>query len=582
MSNLLFKKVEYSVGKIIEDIDIGEIGLPDIQRPFVWDNTRVRDLFDSMYRGFPVGTLLFWENGFPGEHRTIGVEQKQKAPKLLIVDGQQRLTALYAVIKGVPIVDKNYKKRYLRIAFNPIEEKFEVTNASIEKNPLWIADISELWKTKNTYSFINRYIEKLKLRTNVGEEVIERVPESIQRLVNLINYPLTALEISFNAREEQVSEIFVRINSKGRTLNQADFILTLMSVFWEEGRKELEKFAEATKKPPADNTASPYNPYFQPLPDQLLRVDVALAFRRARLEHVYSILRGKDLNTGEFSEERRDKQFAVLKEAQSYVLNLQNWHDFIDVLKKAGFIHPKLIISDMAVLYTYALWLIGKRDFHVEHHQLRRLIARWFFMSTLTQRYTGSPEGRMEQDLGLLRGSSSQDFVDALEREIKAVLTNDFWRVTLPNELASAGGRTPAQSAYIASLCLLGAPVLYSRMKVSEMLDPYRRAKKEALERHHLFPRGYLKKTGINRDKDINQVANFALVEWKDNIDISDEPPEKYAPKYEQQFSDEEIKKTYYYHGLPEGWYKMDYMDFLEERRKRMAEIIRAGFESIK
>ncbi len=94
MSDLLFKKVDYTVGKLLQDIAFGDIGLPDIQRPFVWDTTRVRELFDSMYRGYPIGTLLFWENGYPGEYKSIGVEAKQKIPHLLIVDGQQRLTAL--------------------------------------------------------------------------------------------------------------------------------------------------------------------------------------------------------------------------------------------------------------------------------------------------------------------------------------------------------------------------------------------------------------------------------------------------------------------------------------------------------
>ncbi len=130
----------------MESIAIGDIGLPDIQRPFVWDTTRVRDLFDSMYRGYPVGTFLFWENGFPGEHRTIGVDGKQKVPHLLIVDGQQRLTALYAVMKGVSIVDKDFRQRGLRIAFNPLSERFEVTNTAIERDPTWIPDISILWQ----------------------------------------------------------------------------------------------------------------------------------------------------------------------------------------------------------------------------------------------------------------------------------------------------------------------------------------------------------------------------------------------------------------------------------------------------
>ncbi|NIA11781.1 MAG: DUF262 domain-containing protein, partial [Nitrospiraceae bacterium] len=146
MADVLFKKVDYTLKKLVEDIDMGEIGLPDIQRPFVWPTSKVRDLFDSMYRGYPIGYLLFWENGYPGEHRPIGANQKQKVPRLLIVDGQQRLTSLYAVIKAVPVISKDFRPHRIRIAFHPQEEKFEVTNPAIEKDAEWISDISKLWK----------------------------------------------------------------------------------------------------------------------------------------------------------------------------------------------------------------------------------------------------------------------------------------------------------------------------------------------------------------------------------------------------------------------------------------------------
>jgi len=584
MSDLLFRKVDYTVGKLVEDIALGEIGLPDIQRPFVWDTTRVRDLFDSMYRGYPIGTLLFWENGYPGEYRIIGEGKKQKAPRLLIVDGQQRLTALYAIMRNKRVVDKNFDPVQLRIAFNPVEEKFEVTNTAIEHDFTWLADISVLWQPDfDLYTFVSTLLERLEKRGAVTPEERKRIPPAIQRLVNLIHYPMTALEISVNATEEQVAEIFVRINSRGRTLNQADFILTLMSVFWDEGRKQLEAFCRESKRPPTENHPSSYNPYFQPQPDQLLRADVALAFRRARLEHVYSILRGKDLQTGEFSPERRDAQFALLERAQAEVLDLQNWHDFFKVIKRAGYIHPSLITSETTLVYTYALWLIGKRDFALEPHTLRNLIARWFFMSSLTERYIGSAETRMEQDLALLRGCSHpSEFAQTLEQEMAAELTSNYWEITLPNRLATASARNPGQAAYFASLCLLDAPVLYSHLKVRDLLDPTSKAQKSALERHHLFPRRYLERQGITDRRLINQVANYSLMEWHDNINISDRPPAEYAPKYERRFPPDKLREMYRYHALPERWYDMEYSTFLEERRRLMAGIIREGFESLR
>jgi len=583
MAEVLFKKVDYTLKKLVEDISMGEIGLPDIQRPFVWSMTKVRDLFDSMYRGFPIGYLLFWENGSSDTHRTIGAGPKQKVARLLIVDGQQRLTSLYAVMKAVPVVTKDFKSQRIKIAFHPLSEKFEVSNAAIEKDVEWIPDISILWQPDTKpHAFKRKFLEKLGKRRPLTVEEEDIIHERIDRLIKLEEYPLTALEISSSVDEDKVSEIFVRINSKGTPLNQANFILTLMSVFWDEGRKELEEFCRRSKAPSPDGSPSPFNHYLRPNPDQLLRVSVALGFRRARLEHVYSLLRGKDLETRQFSDEQRVKQFALLQEAQVYALDLQNWHEFFKVLKRAGYPSDQLISSQMAVLYTYALWLIGKRDFKVDLYRLREVMARWFFMATLTGRYTSSPEARFEQDMALLRGANrADDFVRILDEQISAVLTKDYWEVTLPNELETAAARNTAQFAYYATLCLLEARVLYSKMKVSELLDPTTKAKKTALERHHLFPRKYLQRIGVREKRLINQVANYALVEWSDNIKISDRAPRDYVPVLEKRFASDELQQMYDWHGLPSNWYELDYEDFLKERRRRIALIIKTGFERL-
>lgn len=583
MAEVLFKKVDYILKKLVEDISMGEIGLPDIQRPFVWSMTKVRDLFDSMYRGFPIGYLLFWENGSSDTHRTIGAGPKQKVARLLIVDGQQRLTSLYAVMKAVPVITKNFKSQRIKIAFHPLSEKFEVSNAAIEKDAEWIPDISILWQPDTKpHAFKRKFLEKLGKRRPLTAEEEDIIHERIDRLIKLEEYPLTALEISSSVDEDKVSEIFVRINSKGEALNQANFILTLMSVFWDEGRKELEEFCRRSKAPSPGGSPSPFNHYLRPNPEQLLRVSVALGFRRARLEHVYSLLRGKDLETRQFSDEQRVKQFALLQEAQAYTLDLQNWHEFFKVLKRAGYPSDQLISSQMAVLYTYALWLIGKRDFKVDLYRLREVMARWFFMATLTERYTSSPEARFEQDMALLRGANTaDDFVRILDEQIGAVLTKDYWEVTLPNELETAAARNTAQFAYYAALCLLEARVLYSKMKVSELLDPTTKAKKTALERHHLFPRKYLQRIGVREKRLINQVANYALVEWSDNIKISDRAPRDYVPELEERFASDELQQMYDWHGLPSNWYELDYKDFLKERRRRVALIIKSGFERL-
>ncbi|MBI5020547.1 MAG: DUF262 domain-containing protein [Ignavibacteriales bacterium] len=582
MKATLFKEVGYSLSKLIHDIDMGEIGLPDIQRPFVWNASKVRDLFDSMFKGFPVGYLLFWSNGTGNGARQIGTSKKQKIPRLLIVDGQQRLTSLYAVIKGKPVLTDDYSEDHIHIAFRPSDLKFEVADAAIKRDPEYIPDISALWANgSSSYIYIKKFLSDLREHREVSQTEENQLSSAIDRLYDIQNYPFTALELSSNIDEEHVAEVFVRINSKGVTLNQADFILTLMSVFWDEGRAQLEHFCKDARNP-TDGKPSSFNHYIKPEPDQILRAAVGLGFRRARLKFVYSILRGKDMETDEFSDERRIEQFEVLKKAQSYALDLQNWHDFLKTLLRAGYRGGEMITSEVAFIYSYTLFLIGKKEFKIQPFILRDLIARWFFMSSLTGRYTGSPESRMEGDFVKLRSSkNTESFIGLLNSIIDDTLTEDYWNITLPNELATSSPNSPAMYAYFASLCLLDANVLFSKLKVAELLDPSLRTKKSSTERHHLFPKNYLKKKNITEKNDTNQIANYALVEWSDNINISDLSPTEYYPLYVQRFNREELERMTYWHCLPDNWINMNYELFLNERRKLMANIIRKGFESL-
>lgn len=583
MNTTLFKEISYSLSKIIEDIDMGEIGLPELQRPFVWPNTKVRDLFDSMYKGFPVGYLLFWANGVGDSHRQIGSNAKQKYPRLLIVDGQQRLTSLYAVLKGKTVLRDNYRHEHIAIAFRPGDQKFEVADAAITKNPEFISDISLLWSKEIPRNrFVKEFFKRLCESRAVSDDEEDRLTEAIDHLYDLQNYPFTALELSSSVTEEDVAEVFVRVNSKGTILNQADFILTLMSVFWDEGRAELEQFCRLSRQP-AVSSASPFNYYITPDPDQLLRVNVGLGFRRARLRNVYTIMRGKDLETEEFSEAKRDEQFAIFKNAQTDVLNLQNWHDFLKTIQRAGYISQGMISSQNALLYAYTFYLVGKRDYNVDHYILRNTIARWFFTTALTSRYSGSFESVMEQDLARLRDVRDSDqFVSMLNRIIDDTLTDDYWNITLPNELATSSPRSPSLFAFYAALCLLNARVLFSQLPVSTLLDPAIKAKKTATERHHLFPKGFLGTIGITEIRDINQIANFALVEWDDNIGIGDDPPSVYFPKYASRFSKDDLGQMLYWHALPQGWENMEYKEFLDQRRRKIAQVIHDGFAKLK
>jgi len=135
MAEILFNEIKYTLSSLLDEIDIGDIGLPEIQRQFIWSNTKVRDLFDSMYKGFPVGYLLFWVNGIGEKHKQIGTDKKQKIARLLIVDGQQRLTSLYAVIKGIPILRENYKTERIYIALIHLRKNLKLQMLRLEKIP---------------------------------------------------------------------------------------------------------------------------------------------------------------------------------------------------------------------------------------------------------------------------------------------------------------------------------------------------------------------------------------------------------------------------------------------------------------
>jgi len=585
MSRTLFKEVGYHLSKLIHDIDHGDIGLPDLQRPFVWKNSQVRNLFDSMYKGFPVGYFLFWATDDGRNTRNIGSDTKQvNIPRLLIVDGQQRLTSLYAVLKGQKILNENYEEVSIQIAFRPKDGRFEVADAAIKKDPEYIADISSVWKDGySTWELINNFLSRLRKSKEVSREEEMTISRAIDRLYNLKDYPFTAVEISSTVDEEQVSEIFVRINSQGKQLNQADFILTLLSVFWDEGRKELEEFSRLSRIPVGPhNEPTPYNHFIHPHPDQLLRVGIGLGLKRARLKNVYSVLRGKDLETGLFSETKRVEQFNVLKEAQKHVLSIQNWHDFFHAIIKAGFRSHRMISSETTIIYAYIMYLIGKIDYKIDHYQLQHLIARWFFMTSITRRYTSSPETVMERDLTRLRDVPSKEgFINVINHLIDSSLTNDFWNITLVEALETSTNRTPTLFAYYAALNLLDARVLFSNMKIRELMDPMLQGQRSPIERHHLFPKAYLKSIGIETNREINQIANYAFVEWKDNSEIADQSPKEYLPKYTSRFSDEELEAMYHVHALPIGWEDMSYHEFLRKRRQLMARIIKEGFDTL-
>lgn len=575
-NNVVFNPKTYLLSNLVNDIETGNIALPDLQRPFVWNSAKVRDLMDSLYKGLPIGVIILWEILEPGKYRKINLEDMRE-PRFLVIDGQQRLTSLFSIIKNKKIVNKDFKKIKIKISFNPIEEKFEVWNAAIEKNPEWISDISVIFHNSSTYSFVNSYLSRLKSRISQNVISEERIATNIERVKNILNYPFSVLELSSELDPEEVSEIFVRINSKGKPLNQSDFILTLMAVYWESGRKEIEEFCEMSRRIPEGNKATSFNMIgIRPNPEHLVRAVVGYSFLRGRLKYAYLILKGRDFENKIISEELRERNLGIFKEGHRRTLDLTNWHDFIKVIQGAGFVNEKLISSKIAFFVSYTLYLLGRYKCSVHYKELEKIIRKWFVFSLLTQRYTGSPETTIEADLSLFRDNES--FVQKLEEIMESGLTHDYWNITLPQRLKSSSTENHAYLVYLASLIYSDINVLFSDIKLRDYFNPLVKTKKKTIDRHHVFPRGFLQKLGVTDKKDINQVANLIYIEYKDNISIGDKPPKEYWYLLTKDLSPEEVQNISKTHDLPENFWEMDYHEFLTKRRMLMSRRIKEYF----
>jgi hypothetical protein len=578
----IFTTTSYPIHALIEDIDKGKIGLPELQRPFVWPNVNVRNLFDSLYRGYPAGFLLFWETGATIGLKGIGSANEQAVPKLAIVDGQQRLTALYAVLKGAEVLRANFKRERIQIAFNPLTERFDVADAAIRKDKSYIADISAMWKSgTKLISFARNFVKELSATRELSDDDCEKIEDAIGKLYNLPQYQFVALELVSSVGAETIADVFVRINGEGKKLNQSDFIMTLMSVYWDKGRTELENFAHEASRP-NPGQASPYNHFIRPSPDQMLRVSIGMALKRARLENVYGILRGRDAKTGTDDPERREEQFALLREGQSAALNLAHWHHFLSALTLAGYRSERMVSSEAAIIFSYVIYLIGICDYRISKDDMRQAIAEFFFMAALTGRYTSSPETRFESDLSLVKDQpNGQAFLDKLKEICARTFTSDYWSITLPSQLATSASRSPSLFAYQAALIKLGATALFSPLKLAEMVDPAVRGPRAAFEQHHLFPRAYLEDIEVKDLKQINQIANFASVEWPENLKIGKKPPSEYVPPLDAKITPKEREDIYFWHALPPAWWELSYDQFLVERRSRMAKVIYIAWQRL-
>ena len=590
MAQELFERVDRKVGNLLNEVIEGKIGLPDLQRPFVWSDTKVRDLFDSMMKGFPVGYVMLWAS--PEDYtntKTIGNNEKQfKRPDDLVIDGQQRLTSLLAAISGTKVKDKNFKERRIRISFDPLTREFQSWTNAIEKDYQMIADIADVFSAHDNLQTSayrrNLYKRMDEGRQKKGEPILtdeERdvIEDNINLLLNLRNYTIPTLRILSKADEEDVAEIFRRVNSGGQNLNENNFIETLLAVYDNDIHDKIMRFC-AESRIPANGTS--YNHIIQADPSHIIRVAIAYGFHRARMKYGYKLLRGNDLESGVVSEETRQQNFQIFKAALERVVNLNDWHSFLNLFAKAGYLNKDQVRSDYAVVFSYVFYLIGKYEYNVPQIVLQNAIVRWIFMVTITSFYSNSPESKVERQMADLRQIKTADqFIQYLDDSIKREMNDSYFSISLIENLTSSSANSPVWYGYIAALNIIGHPMLFSTSNLSSFMVLGADGMKKSIDKHHIFPKHYLETIGIEDDRERNQLANFTYLDYQTNIDISDDAPSMYIDRYKQKLGIEAYEEHCRNNALPIGFESMEYADFLIERRKLMAEIIKKAYNKL-
>ena len=590
MGKELFDNIPSKVEDLLSDVKNGRIGLPDLQRPFVWKDNKVRELLDSMMKGYPIGYIMLWAS--PEDYENTGYIGKNdkiyKQPDDLVIDGQQRLTALLAAMYGVTIKDKDYKERKIRISFNPLTREFDVWTPAFERNPEWISEISSVFmadQEHNISKLRKAYIRKVNEgRVKNGESELtddeeDIVEQNINDLLNLNIYSLPTLKINSKADEEDVADIFVSVNSGGQNLTEKNFIETLIAVYDNAVHDKINKFC-AESRIPANGTS--FNQILQVDPSHLIRMAVGVGFRRARLRYAYMLLRGKDLKTGEITQDVRQDNLRIFKEALDEVTNLNNWHAFMNIFASAGYLKGNLVASSNAVVFSYVLYLIGKYDYKVPSLKLQKIICKWIFMSTITGFYTRSTESEVEKQFADLRDVSNADeFVAYLNAVIANKFTDDYFEYSLPAELNSSSATSPAWYGYIAAINVLGTPMLFSTAPLSQYFVLGTSGDKNSVDKHHIFPKHYLEKIGYSNDRDRNQIANFTYLDYATNIDISDDPPIEYVGRYREKLGEEGYKLACAQNALPENFEQLSYPEFLNKRRLLMAQIVKKAYNEL-
>lgn len=598
MSTQRYSVTPHPIETLLTWVKSGEIAIPEIQRPFVWEATKVRNLLDSLYQGYPVGYLIAWRNP------TVKLKDgTSSAGKRILIDGQQRVTALMAALLGREVLTKNYKRVRIRIAFHPQEARFEVANPAIRKNIAWIADVATLFAPEAKLLQITKHYAQV--NSGVDEDVIFGVLEKLRKIIN--NH-VGVIELADDLDIETVTEIFIRVNSAGTELSQADFAMSKIAVNDTFGgnllRKAIDYFCHLAVAPEflpiiekADKTfatsqflpkmrwlADTNDDIYDPTYTDMLRVAFTSEFGRGKLQDLVALLSGRNFETKQFEEAIAEESFGKLEKGILAFINKTHFERLTMILRSAGFVASDLIGGRNAVNFAYIIYLRGRAE-GMPAADLERMVRRWYAMSVLRSRYTGSPETAFDFDIRQIEARGLAPYTESV---LSNELPESFWTGMLPQLMDTSSGRSPYFLTYQAAQVKFGDKGFLSRdITVLDLLL-------NRSDVHHVYPKKYLKAQGFSRGR-YNQIANFVLAQSEINIAIGEKPPERYFKELAEQCNGgkkkyggiidlADLRANMRMSCLPESLLAgkiPDYDDFLEQRRKLMALKIKAWFEAL-
>lgn len=585
-----YKAEHISASSLLTKIQDGQIAIPEIQRPFVWNATKVRDLIDSMYQGFPIGYIITWSN--PETRLKDGSFSRGKS---IIIDGQQRIMAMASAIAGKNILNKEYKKKRIVISFNPLDETFAVCTPALINSKKWISDISTLFKPEfNIFEFVKNYTEELNSVDTENQIDALKIGNILTGLLDIKNIEVGVIELSDEIDLDVVTEIFTRINSKGVSLSQNDFVMSKIATSSEyDGiniRKCIDYFCHILSRPEdfeniKNNDKEFLNSElftkmewisekknFVYLPDyaDVIKTVFVYKFKRGLIKQLVQLLSGRDFNTKENREEIVRETFNEFKFGVIDFCNKNNFENYSMILKSMGIIDLKLIKSINTLNFGYALYLLfHSKGLSVTENE--HLVKRFIMLSILTQRFSGSTESQFDHDIRLFNNENPQIALKQLE---ESILGDTFWEHTLVDKLKTSQRGTFFNIFLISQIYSGDVGFLSNSLSVKNMIEMHG-------DIHHIFPKNYLIKNNINDKSDYNQIANYALVQKEVNIRISDESPKDYLKLLDLSKNDSKVKEMFYSNAVPLELFDLDYTNydnFLDLRRNLMSQKIKKYF----